>query len=109
MGGYFSDDKEATDMLEYINQPKLSGPFMLALVRFERIGTELSIAEASAMSAIRTKAFSETIGAEYDLFETSLNGCVLIFSITASEMDDIETQLGTQNAYPRIRMAAICV
>lgn len=100
LGGYFSDDKEATDMLEYINQPKLSGPFMLALVRFERIGTELSIAEASTMSAIRTKAFSETIGAEYDLFETSLNGCVLIFSITASEMDDIETQL--RNALKRI-------
>lgn len=93
LGGYFGDENQILAMLEHISQPRLSGPFILAFVRMQRIGSELTVSEASEMSACRTEVFASELSAEYDIFETSLDSCVLIFSLSSAKVDAIERQL----------------
>ena len=93
LGGYFGDEAQVQEMLEHVSQPRLSGPFVLALLRMERTGGDLTVSEASEMSARRAEAFAAELHAQRDMFETSLDSCVLIFSLSESSEEEIERQL----------------
>lgn len=93
LGGYFDSEEQILAMLEHISQPRLSGPFMLALVRMQRAGSELTVSEASEMSAFRAEVFASELSAERDMFETSLDSCVLIFSLSSASEAEIERQI----------------
>lgn len=91
IGGY-NDENQILDMLKFIDQPKLQPPLMLGIIRFECMESEMSVNEASAVVEYRQKAFAKCLSANKNVFETSMNDCVIIFSCGEYSSDVIENQ-----------------
>ncbi len=114
LGGYFGDEEQIYAMLEYVSQPRLEGPFLLALVVMERANGEVTVSDMSELGDVRAEAFQAELTAPWNMFETNLGSCALIFSLSNISHQEVERQLSTALArirgglglYPDVRVKA---